>query len=201
MSEKRIEFKTSDGIVLEGLICEGHTGTGAIITHPHPLYGGDMYNNVVEAIQKAYQDKGHSTLRFNFRGVGRSGGSHDNGNGEQQDVLAAVRFMEEAGVASVHLSGYSFGTWIIARVAGSVPACPVVMVSPPAGMLGFPSDLKIPALKLVVTGSQDEFAPPELVGSLASQWNASARFEIIDNADHFYFGYTDDLKEVLVDVI
>jgi uncharacterized protein len=194
MAEKKIKIAKDGGGSLEGLMLEGTADSGVVITHPHPMFGGDMYNNVVEAIQKAYQEKGYSTLRFNFRGVGGSTGRYDEGNGEQQDVLAALSFLEDSGVQSLHLAGYSFGTWVNAKITDKIPNSPMIMVSPPAAMLSFPKGLKIPSLKLVVTGSADEFASPKLVSGLAAGWNPSAVFEIIDGADHFFWGYTDVLE-------
>jgi len=197
MTEKKIKFTCGDDVMLEGLHHEGTAGCGAVITHPHPLFGGDMYNNVVEAIFNAYKIKGYSTLRFNFRGVGNSTGRYDNGNNEQLDVQAACRFMQETGVASTDLAGYSFGTWINAKVADKLAGYSMVMVSPPAAMLQFPAELKIPGLKLVVTGSADESAPPDLIKGFALRWNPSAIFEVIDGADHFFWGFTDLLASAL----
>lgn len=201
MSEKKIKFTSNNDVILEGMLYEGFTGSGAVITHPHPLYGGDMYNNLVEAIFLAYQKKGYSTLRFNFRGVGNSGGRHDNGNAEQQDVLAACRFIKETGVTSVDLAGYSFGTWINAKVAERMPLSPMIMVSPPLAMLQFPAGLKIPGLKLVVTGSADEFAPPELIEKAIPLWNPSTRFDVIDGVDHFFWGLTQNITDILSSAI
>jgi len=99
--ETKIEFDSDDGIVLEGLLHIGTTGHGVIITHPHPLYGGDMYNNVVETIQNAYQKKGFTTLRFNFRGCGQSTGRYDDGNGEQADLTAAFNYLKAGGTTSI----------------------------------------------------------------------------------------------------
>ncbi|MDP4978699.1 MAG: alpha/beta hydrolase, partial [Desulfobacterales bacterium] len=73
----------SGDLELEGLFESGRTTRGVVITHPHPLYGGNMYNPVVDAIRRAYRLKGVATLRFNFRGTGESEGQHDNGVGEQ----------------------------------------------------------------------------------------------------------------------
>jgi len=201
MTEKNIKIAKDGGGSLEGLLHDGSVGRGVVITHPHPLYGGDMYNNVVEAIQRAYQEKGYSTLRFNFRGVGGSTGRYDNGIGEQQDILAACDFLEDSGVTSVYLDGYSFGAWVNAKIADKVSADSMIMISPPAAMLAFPSDLQIPNLKLVVTGSADEYAPPELIRGLVSRWNPSARFEIINDADHFFWGFTDRLNTVIKNYI
>jgi hypothetical protein len=198
MSEQRVEFKSENDIVLEGLISAGTTGRGVVITHPHPLYGGDMTNIVVEAIQNAYQKMGHTTLRFNFRGMGKSSGRYDDGNGEQTDVVAAFNFLKEKNLHAVDLAGYSFGSWVIAQMIDKAAADSVLMVSPPAAMMKFESASAIPNLKLVVTGSRDEYAPPDAVEKLANTWNPSAAFTVIPGADHFFFGYTAKLSTILL---
>ncbi len=201
MSEQRIEITGSAQIILEGLLSEGTTGRGVVITHPHPLYGGDMNNIVVETIQKAYQRKGHATLRFNFRGVGRSTGSYDDGAGEQTDILAAFDFLRERNLSVIDLAGYSFGAWVIAQTLGRVPADSVIMISPPAAMMRFESNVTIPNLKLAVSGSRDEFAPPDLVEPMVHRWNPAADFTVIHGADHFFFGHTDKLTTILNNAI
>jgi len=197
MSEQRIEFSSDNGIALEGLLSEGTTGRGVVITHPHPLYGGDMANIVVETIQKSYQKKGHTTLRFNFRGMGKSTGSYDDGNGEQADVVAAFDFLKGKNLKAIDLAGYSFGAWVIAQMIDKTPADSVIMVSPPAAMMRFESTAPIPNLKLVVTGSDDEFAPPDVAEELVNAWNPDSAFEVINGADHFFFGHTDKLTTIL----
>ena len=84
----------SDGSLEAILRDQGREG-GAVICHPHPLFGGSMYNNVVEAIEEGFVLSGLSTLRFNFRGVGDSEGAYDEGNGEVNDVIAACTFMRD----------------------------------------------------------------------------------------------------------
>lgn len=166
--------------------------------HPHPLYGGDMVNPVVETLATAYNKKGYTTLRFNFRGVGDSEGIFDDGNGEQQDILAAVSYLIGQGMTSIHLAGYSFGAWVLGKtkefpdeVTGQV------LVSPPLAMLPFEEDLSLPLLKLVVTGEEDEFAPAELIRDFLESWNPRSRFEVIDHADHFYYGSFGALEKVV----
>lgn len=197
MPEKPVTFTTKDGVVIEGLLAEGTTLRGAVIAHPHPLYGGDMRNIVVETIQQAFARKGHTTLRFNFRGVGRSTGTYDDGNGEQADVSGAMDFLRQQGIKSVDLAGYSFGAWVIAKMQEKAAADGIVLVSPPAAMMDFDAAASIPNLKLVVTGDQDEFAPPEPVEKLIKQWNPAAAFAAIPGADHFFFGFTDRLAKIL----
>jgi uncharacterized protein len=110
--EKKITIN-SESLKLEGLFNPASTDKGVVLAHPHPLYGGDMYNNVVEALCLAYNECGYSSLRFNFRGVGRSEGSYGNGDGEQKDIKAAIDFFRVEGIKEIDLAGYSFGSWAI----------------------------------------------------------------------------------------
>jgi alpha/beta superfamily hydrolase len=195
--EEKISFE-SEKLQIEGLLHQGTTDAGIVITHPHPLYGGDMYNSVVEAIQQAAYQKGHTTLRFNFRGVGRSQGHHGNGIAEQQDVLSAVTRLKEEGVEKVLLSGYSFGAWVNAHLdPQDTDIENIIMVSPPVAFIDFASVAAIPNLDLVITGSRDEIAPVDSIRQLLPVWNSNARLELIEGADHFYYGYLDLLKSIL----
>lgn len=198
MPEQKMHIPCDNGIRLEARLHPGHSGHGVVAAHPHPLYGGDMTNKVVETIISAYQKKGHATLRFNFRGVGASTGNYDDGTGEQADLLAAFQFLKAQGIASVDLAGYSFGAWVIAKAAGGIPAESIILVSPPAGMMDFDETARIPGLKLVVVGGRDEYAPVEKVKALAAAWNPAAACEVINGADHFFWGYEEKLLKGLV---
>src|SRR5215469_10778097 len=94
MKEERTSFSSGD-LTLEGMIARPDSTVehGAVVCHPHPLYGGSMFNNVVEAVLQAMWRLGWGTLRFNFRGVGRSEGAHGAGSGEADDAVAAVNFL------------------------------------------------------------------------------------------------------------
>ncbi|MBW2176774.1 MAG: alpha/beta hydrolase, partial [Deltaproteobacteria bacterium] len=154
--DEKIEF-IANGLSIEGMISRGTGTKGVVITHPHPQYGGDMYNPVVESIGHVYQQKGITTLRFNFRGVGLSDGSYGDGIGEQEDVLAAVACLKKQGVDDIDLAGYSFGAWVNAHIeAGAGPISTLIMVSPPVAFMGFDTDITLPRLGLVVSGSRDE---------------------------------------------
>ncbi len=183
----------SEGYGIEGRL---HVGgeRAVVVTHPHPLYGGDMENDVVTAIAAAYQQAGCTTLRFNFRGVGRSEGRYSEGVGEQEDVCAAVAVLRERGYAQVELSGYSFGTWVNALCAGTrLPGIRMTMVAPPAAFMDFGEVAHLPGLEAVVTGSRDDIAPPDMLQRLTAHWNPEARLEILAGADHFFFGYREAL--------
>ena len=196
--EEKITFE-SGPCRLEGYWQAGTANRGVVITHPHPLYGGTMHNPVVEIVQNTYQEHGYATLRFNFRGVGSSQGHYDNGAGEQDDVRAAVAFVRDKAVPAIDLAGYSFGAWVNAGVAAEqgIPIESMIMVSPPVGFIEFANDNTLSCLKLVVTGSRDDIAPPDRIRDLLPTWNSDAQFEIIDGCDHFYAGYLDKLQFIL----
>ena len=93
MQEIQVSFRSGD-LSLEGLLANpGANAPAAVVCHPHPAYGGSMFNNVVDAILAAMWQAGYATLRFNFRGVGASEGEHDGGPGEVDDAVAAMAFV------------------------------------------------------------------------------------------------------------
>jgi alpha/beta superfamily hydrolase len=188
-----ISFFESENLRLEGML-ERVSGTkGVVITHPHPLYGGDMDNPVALAVRDAYRRKGFSTLRFNFRGVGGSGGRHDRGIGERRDVLAARACLAGLGITDIDLAGYSFGAWVNAGANEGFQR--MVMVSPPLAFIDFGPPAPIANLSLIVTGSRDEIAPPAMIDRVRARWNPAAAFEVIPGADHFYSGLLETLED------
>ena len=201
MGEELIFFMAGT-VKIEGLLQALPGDKGVVISHPHPLYGGSMHNNVVESLVQAYQQAGYTTLRFNFRGVGSSQGEYDNGQGEQEDVKAALHCLSERGKKVIDLAGYSFGAWVngLTRPDGDMVR-QMVMVSPPVAFLDFGSAEPLPRLRLVVAGSRDEIAPPELIKTILPNWNSKARLEIIEGADHFYGAHTGKLKALLTDYL
>ena len=196
--EERITF-TSGPHRLEGYWQPGKAKKGVVITHPHPQYGGTMGNPVVETVQGAYARHGYTTLRFNFRGVGGSQGDYDNGVGEQDDVRAAIAYLNQRDVGAVDLAGYSFGAWVNTGVAADrhTTIASMMMVSPPVAFIEFKTDHALSCLDLVITGNRDEIAPADRIRDLLPLWNPDARFDIIDGCDHFYIGYLDKLRSIL----
>jgi alpha/beta superfamily hydrolase len=198
--DEELIFFMAGAIKIKGLLQTLSGDKGVVISHPHPLYGGSMHNNVVESLVQAYQQAGYTTLRFNFRGVGGSQGEYDNGQGEQEDVKAAVHYLGEQGKNAVDLAGYSFGAWVNALARPEKDTVQrMVMVSPPVAFLDFGSAEPLPQLQLVIAGSRDEIAPPELIKTILPNWSSSARLEIIEGADHFYGGHTGKLESILAD--
>ena len=201
MDEELIFFMAGT-LKIEGLLQKKPGDKGVVITHPHPLYGGSMHNNVVESLVNTYQQAGYSTLRFNFRGVGGSQGEYDNGQGEQEDVKAALHYLTEQGKKGVDLAGYSFGAWVNTLTRPPVDTVQrMIMVAPPVAFLDFGSAQPIPQLRLVIAGSRDEIAPPGLIKAILPNWNSKARLEIIEGADHFYGMYTRELESILINYL
>jgi alpha/beta superfamily hydrolase len=197
MSEKKIIF-SSGPFKIEGLFNNVSGDKGVVVAHPHPLYGGNMMNNVVEALCHAYNECGYSSLRFNFRGVGQSGGSYDNGDGEQEDLKAAVRYLADAGIEDIDLAGYSFGSWVIARGVKSYGKINrIVLVSPPVDLFDYSSICDVREIELVIAGSEDKVADLKSIEKIMPLWNPDAVLKVIDGADHFYWGNSDDLRNII----
>jgi alpha/beta superfamily hydrolase len=195
--EEEIRFKSGD-LALEGLLDRAAGSRGVVVTHPHPLYGGAMRNNVVSTLVQAYGEAGYSTLRFNFRGVGASQGRYDNGAGEQEDVKAALDYLFSIGCVKVDLAGYSFGAWVNAMGLERYPeADRLCLVSPPVAFMDFSTLAYSPRISMVVSGALDDIGPPSLIGEMIGKWNPDAEFRIIEGADHFYTGCEEELRQVI----
>src|SRR5262249_33111418 len=199
MSESRITFPCGD-LKLEGLLAlpEGDAAGAAGMCHPHPMYGGSMYNNVVEAVLEPLWRRRFATLRFNFRGVGDSEGEYDGGEGELDDVREAVAFLAaKAAVTSVMLAGYSFGASVSLRAGLTDPAVNrLVLVALPAAVLTGPSDSASNPV-LLVSGDRASSSPVEPLRTLASKLGSRARLEILAGADHFFAGYEARLSALI----
>jgi alpha/beta superfamily hydrolase len=197
MAEERITIEV-EGLRLEGLLEHTSDERGVVVTHPHPLYGGTMHNNVVKGVVRAYREKGYSTLRFNFRGVERSEGDHDNGVGEKEDVRFALKVLEDSGIKSIDLAGYSFGAWINAKGLESFKQVErMIMVSPPVGLLDFNALASNQKVRLVIAGSLDDIAPVMAIEEKMPIWNPEATLHVIDGADHMYQTKIDDLTNII----
>jgi alpha/beta superfamily hydrolase len=197
MSEETVYIQSGD-LLLEGLVGKASGNGAVVVTHPHPLYGGSMHNNVVAAIVAAYRGEGYSTLRFNFRGVGQSEGSYGEGMGEKQDLGAALNFFRELGKSSFDLAGYSFGAWINATALKKLTGVRrMIMISPPVNFMDFSLIEYSAKIGLVIAGSRDDIAPPDLIEKMLPKWNPEAQLRIIRGADHFYLGKTGDMAKII----
>lgn len=200
--ETKITFE-ANGIALEGRLSQKTPRRAAIITHPHPLYGGDMDNPVVSVLADAYTGQGWTTLRFNFRGTGGSKGHFADGIGEQEDVQAAVDFLKQRGFVEIDLAGYSFGAWVITGWSRNNRSHPhrLLLVAPPVAFIDFDAQSPIPGLMSVFTGSLDDLAPPHLIESAMPQWHPRAHLNLIQGADHSFWGHFQNLQRSIAEAI
>jgi alpha/beta superfamily hydrolase len=204
LTEERVHFPTGDGLQLEGLHARGEEqGEGEIILcHPHPLYGGDMYNNVVDVLQSSLAQKGFSTLRFNFRGVGRSEGGYGEGVTEVEDVQGAVTFLVEKGDGPLYLAGYSFGAYAGVRgVAKDDRVQALICISPPVAIYDFASLREEGRPKLLVTGKRDLICPVAQVEELFRSLPQPKTLHVIEGADHFWWGIEDQVAGYVADFL
>src|ERR1039458_3643715 len=197
MQEIQVSFRSGE-LRLEGLLANpGGNAPAVVVCHPHPAYGGSMFNNVIDAILAAMWQAGYATLRFNFR----SDGEHDGGPGEVDDAVAAMAFaLAQPGVRKegAAMAGYSFGA-MVAVSAGYACAevARIVAVALPLAM----ADARIPdgASKpvLLVSGDRDSYSPVAGLKTLKSEIGDSARLEIIAGADHFFGGHEAELSRAI----
>ncbi len=172
----------------------------AVLCHAHPLHGGMMHFKVIFRAAKALQAHGVSVLRFNFRGVGRSEGVHDDGRGEQDDAAAALSEMERRFPSlPLLIGGFSFGSNMALRLAAR-DARPraVLAMGFPASMVddrGFLADVRVP--RLFVQGENDRFGDAATLRALVASLPEPRRLVVVPGADHFFEGHLDTLQEAV----
>jgi len=190
---------------LEALLNQGAEGAThtALVCHPHPLYGGAFHNKVVFHTMKALNSFGFPVLRFNFRGVGMSQGTHDNGLGEVDDVRIALDWLDREFHLPMIFAGFSFGAAIGLRAA-----CPDTHVDSVIG-LGLPllpTDERSYDLnflhacnkpKLLVSGTRDQFGPRIRLEQFAQSLPEPKKLVLIEAADHFFEGRLKELRETI----
>jgi alpha/beta superfamily hydrolase len=183
-----LRFDTADGLVLAGELARAATATGAaVVCHPHPLYGGDMHNHVVEAIVGGLATAGATTLRFDFRGVGRSQGRHGGGVDERLDVAAAIDAVAPfAGHGPLLLAGYSFGALVALEVIDE-RVDGWFAVAAPIGDGAVPLAAADHRPKTLLVPAHDQFAPPDVIERRTAGWVATER-TTVPMADHFLAG-------------
>ena len=171
--------------------------TLAIICHPHPLYGGSMQNKVVHTLDKTFNKMGLLTLRFNFRGVGKSTGEYSQGIGELEDLYAIVDwYQQRLPDHRLWLSGFSFGAYIALKAAQVLNPARLITVAPPVNIFDF-SSLKAPDSPwLLVQGDADEIVDAQLVQQWALQFNQVDMINL-HGAGHFFHGRLNELQKVI----
>ncbi len=169
----------------------------ALILHPHPEHGGTMNNKVVYQLFHAFARRGFSALRFNFRGVGRSQGQFDRGEGELSDAAAALDWMQahNANATGCWIGGFSFGAWVAMQVLMRRPEIDgFIAIAPPANTFDFSFLAPCPASGQIIHGSDDDVVPREsvdkLVNKLSNQKDISIDYRVIEGANHYFSDHT-----------
>ncbi|MES1152349.1 MAG: alpha/beta hydrolase [Dongia sp.] len=176
----------------------------ALMLHPHPQHGGTMNNKVVYSLYQAFQRQGFSVLRFNFRGVGRSQGKFDRGEGELSDAAAALDWLQSwnQNATQCWIAGFSFGAWIGMQLLMRRPEISgFISVAPPANVYDFSFLAPCPSSGLMVQGDQDTVVPQEavakLVQKLSHQRGIKIDYRVIPGASHFFNEHLDTLAETV----
>ncbi|MGZ6967403.1 MAG: alpha/beta hydrolase [Acidimicrobiia bacterium] len=194
----RLTFSTTDGVSLEAELArppEHHpVRAGMVLCHPHPLHGGTMRSIVISSLFTALPDEGVVCLRFNFRGVEGSGGTHAGGDLERLDAVAAITTLADflPPGAPLVLCGWSFGADVALSVDDPALAAWLAIACP----LRFGRDTERAARdarpKLLVLAQRDEVRPPDEIEREVGDWT-NTTVEVVGGASHFFIGSTDKL--------
>ena len=197
-------FITNEDIKLEAEYFQSHSDarSAIILCHPHPRFGGNMHNNVISSLFQAFISNKFSTLRFNFRAVGRSTGQHSNGRGELSDVKACIDYLlNDKGIEKIFISGYSFGAGI---GCSAINYSPKIMgyaaISLPWDLLGikYKKLTQTNKPKLFIQGDRDEVASFSKFREHYDFYQEPKTYEIIEGADHFYWGYDKRVANIVL---
>jgi alpha/beta superfamily hydrolase len=180
--------------------CKEPSAPIALVLHPHPQQGGTMNHKIVRSMFNALTRRGFSTLRFNFRGVGRSQGVFDRGEGELSDAASALDWLQtyNANASGCWIGGYSFGAWIGMQLLMRRPEIDSFLsIAPPASQHDFTFLAPCPSSGLIVHGDHDEWVPIEsvqkLVTKLSHQRDIKIDYRILKGANHFFANHLTEL--------
>ncbi|HLG65528.1 MAG TPA: alpha/beta fold hydrolase [Ktedonosporobacter sp.] len=192
---------------LEGILKPEEEGSqpryAGLVCHPHPLYGGTMHNKVVFKVAQTLQSMNIPTLRFNFRGVGHSSGTYDEGRGEMDDVRYSLEFLSRHYPSvPVILGGFSFGSYVGLRVAAVDDRVQAMIgLGVPARMFDLETLQGCHKPKLFIHGTDDELAPYELARKWFEQLPAPKSMVAVPGADHFFQGHLDEVQAIIINFV
>jgi alpha/beta superfamily hydrolase len=195
--ERPIEVVADDGVVLDGRIALPEGASRAVVlAHPHPLYGGSMEDPVTVAIGRVLGERGIATLRFDFRGVGKSEGRYAGGQREVNDVLGALRTMSRFVTGPIAVAGYSFGSWVALRAARRTDMVErLALVAPAASLFEYEGTPRYERPLAIAIGDRDGFCDAPRARVLAGRLGAS--IAVLSGEDHFFARSRRRLAELL----
>jgi len=172
----------------------------AIICHPHPLHQGTMHNKVVTTLAKTFKQMGMRTVRFNFRGVGKSEGKFGNMDGEVDDLKALLAWVKQLRPNDkIWLAGFSFGAYIAAKIASEKTPEQLISIAPAVHHADYYALPKMQCPWLVVQGENDEIVPPEQVYSWVEKSISQPMLIRMPETSHFFHGKLNDLRDILLE--
>ncbi|KFN48744.1 alpha/beta hydrolase [Arenimonas composti] len=167
----------------------------AVICHPNPPDGGTLHNKVVTMTGRALNELGLAVVRFNFRGVGQSEGSFDQGRGEVLDLLAVTDWVRrQRPDDQLWLAGFSFGSWVALQGARQVPVKQMISIAPPVGLRAFDGVLPPPCPWLVVMGEADDIVDPQKVYDWIDSLPQKPALVRMPDTGHFFHRRLMDLR-------
>ena len=191
--------------VLEAVFEAPTTGSpraAVVVGHPHPQHGGTMHNKVTYRTAKAFRQLGCAVVRFNFRGVGKSQGSFDEGRGEKQDFIASLNWMAERyPEVPLWTAGFSFGAWIALNVGASDTRVSLLLgIAPPTSheLDAFRRSAKP---KFLIHGEDDDVVSIQDIRTLYGELEEPKELVVIDAADHLFDGRVSEVGNAIVDLL
>lgn len=167
-----------------------------IICHPDPRQEGTMHNKVVTTIARAFEHLQLATVRFNFRGVGKSTGYYGDVRGECDDLMAIIQWVQQVlPQQPIWLAGFSFGSYISAKMAEQLKPVRLISIAPPVNHYDFQQLTNIQCPWLVIQGDQDEVVPFAEVKAWADNPPAPLKFIIMPGVTHFFHGRLIELRQ------
>ena len=167
----------------------------AVVCHPNPPDGGTLHNKVVTMAARALSELGLAAVRFNFRGVGQSQGSFDQGRGETLDLLAVTDWVRKVRPNdALWLAGFSFGSWVALQGARHLPVKQMISIAPPVGLREFAGVLPPPCPLLVVQGEIDDIVDPQAVYDWIDSLKDKPTLVRMPDTGHFFHRRLMDLR-------
>lgn len=216
MSESDVTSVVSEAVFIDGptgkleaileVPANARTDVFGVVCHPHPQFGGTMTNKVVHTLARALHMQRVPTLRFNYRGVGKSEGQYDNGVGETDDALAAIDWMQAhrfgvsqqaSNQAALWLAGFSFGGGVALRASVRTATARLITIAPAAAREPAPSSLP-QCPWLIVQGGDDDVIPAPMVMDWIASLPIRPDTELMAGAGHFFHGRLIDLRQLVI---